>query len=271
MVLDRSLDDLPDEIAELARQWERHVVEADTGLPPDAPVGAVPGPPFDSNRTTVRERETARAAELTAAGMSASVSTVQRMWRCYRAEGLCGLVDSRAHRRTSAHGWTDEWVVSAIREAFGEQASRSTGTRDRLRRQMEAIRGRAARRDGAVEGDVQPAGLAVVHRAAHLRRRDHPPLGSEPTGRIVHVSWAARPGQQVQIGSAPLDVMAVFDDGQARRVELTAVDVATRTICAAIPDIDVSAGRVRVVPGRTAERTKPGFRGLGAGRIPRWL
>ena len=57
---------------------------------------------------------------------------------------------------------------------------------------------------------------------------------NRPDGPFT-VTWAARPGQQVQIDTTPLDVSAVFDDGQARRVELTAaIDVATRTICAAV-------------------------------------
>ena len=39
----------------------------------------------------------------------------------------------------------------------------------------------------------------------------------------------------VQIDTTPLDVLAVWDDGVTGRVELTiAVDVATRTICAAV-------------------------------------
>ena len=46
---------------------------------------------------------------------------------------------------------------------------------------------------------------------------------------------AARPGEQVQIDGTPLDVMAVMDDGVTGRPELVAaVDVATRTICAAV-------------------------------------
>ncbi|WP_158588132.1 hypothetical protein [Actinomadura logoneensis] len=46
---------------------------------------------------------------------------------------------------------------------------------------------------------------------------------------------AGQPGEQVQIDSTPLDVMVVLDDGLTARAELTiAVDVATRTICAAV-------------------------------------
>ena len=46
---------------------------------------------------------------------------------------------------------------------------------------------------------------------------------------------AARPGEQVQIDSTPIDVMVLLDDGVPVRADLTiAVDVATRTICAAV-------------------------------------
>lgn len=46
---------------------------------------------------------------------------------------------------------------------------------------------------------------------------------------------AARPGEQVQIDSTPLDVMVLLESGLAVRADLTiAVDVATRTICAAV-------------------------------------
>src|SRR6185436_16450310 len=48
-------------------------------------------------------------------------------------------------------------------------------------------------------------------------------------------SAAARPGEQVQIDSTPIDVMVLLDTGIAVRADLTiVVDVATRTICAAV-------------------------------------
>ena len=37
------LDDLPEPVLEAARDWERHVVEVETGLPPAAGHGAAPG------------------------------------------------------------------------------------------------------------------------------------------------------------------------------------------------------------------------------------
>jgi len=54
-------------------------------------------------------------------------------------------------------------------------------------------------------------------------------------GGVFTVTIAARPGEQVQMDGTPLDVMAVMDDGVTGRPELVAaVDVATRTICAAV-------------------------------------
>ena len=48
-------------------------------------------------------------------------------------------------------------------------------------------------------------------------------------------TFAARPGEQVQIDSTPIDVMVLATTGSRSRADLTiAVDVATRTICAAV-------------------------------------
>ncbi len=274
--LDRSLDDLPDELAELARQRERHVIEVATGLPPDAPAGTTPRPQFDPSTTTVRERETAKAAELTAAGTPTSLSTVQGMRRRYRAECLRGLVDGRAQRQSSPHGRTDERVVAAIREALGEEMSRSTGTRDRLHRRVEAI---LAERHG--DASVAMPSKATFNRlVARLSTGQHTfgaattrrSLANRPDGAFT-TTWAARPGEQVQIDLTPLDVMAMFDDGYARRVELTAaVDVATRTICAAIlrpmgtKALDASLLLARIL---VPEPTRPGWAGTLRMSVPR--
>jgi transposase InsO family protein len=46
---------------------------------------------------------------------------------------------------------------------------------------------------------------------------------------------ASRPGEQVQIDSTPIDVMVLLEDGVPGRADLMiAVDIATRTICAAV-------------------------------------
>ncbi|MFB7552975.1 hypothetical protein [Streptomyces sp. NPDC056154] len=54
-------------------------------------------------------------------------------------------------------------------------------------------------------------------------------------GRKFTPTMALRPGEQVQIDTTRLDVLALYDDGSLGRPELTiAVDVATRAILAAV-------------------------------------
>ncbi|MFJ8664029.1 Mu transposase C-terminal domain-containing protein [Streptomyces sp. NPDC093795] len=54
-------------------------------------------------------------------------------------------------------------------------------------------------------------------------------------GRAFTPATALRPGEQVQVDTTRLDVVALFDDGRLARPELTiAVDVATRAILAAV-------------------------------------
>ncbi len=56
----QSLADVPANATERARDWERHVVEVQTGLPPGADPGATPRPEYDPARTTIRQREAAK-------------------------------------------------------------------------------------------------------------------------------------------------------------------------------------------------------------------
>jgi hypothetical protein len=75
------LDTLPEDVLVAAKDWERHVVEVETGLPPDAPAGTEPRPGYDPVTWSLAAREEAKAAELTAAGRKTSARTVQRMRR----------------------------------------------------------------------------------------------------------------------------------------------------------------------------------------------
>jgi putative transposase len=58
------LEGLPASVLEAAREWERHLVEVETGLPPDPVPGATPRAGFDPACTTVVDRAAAKAAEL---------------------------------------------------------------------------------------------------------------------------------------------------------------------------------------------------------------
>ncbi|WP_342456420.1 hypothetical protein [Streptomyces coeruleorubidus] len=83
--------------------------------------------------------------------------------------------------------------------------------------------------------------VARAHRhAAHGTPAEHSDRPARalntPAGRQGFTpAVALRPGEQVQVGTTRLDVLAVFDDGTTGRPELTiAVDVATRAILAAV-------------------------------------
>ncbi|MEV0304688.1 hypothetical protein [Streptomyces prasinus] len=231
------LETLPAEVRERALAWQRHVREVETGLPNAAGQG-VPREQFDPATRSLAQREHAKAEELTAAGWSASVATVRRMRAHYRSEGLWGLVDGRAVRERSTVGRADERVVAAIRSVLEEQRERSTGTLVRLRRRVGWL---LEKEHGA--GVVALPPVSTFNRLVHAvadgqgllgtaaQRRWHASRSAPPFTPTV----ALRPGELVMLDSTPLDVLAVLDDGVAGRVELSiALDVATRSICAAV-------------------------------------
>lgn len=236
-MLRTGLDDVPAGAAAAALEWERHLLEVITGLPPDAPAGAFSLPQYDPARTALTERDAAKAAELTLAGKPTSAITVQRMRARYRAEGVRGLVDRRHIKPVQQFGRADLRLVEAIAEAVDLETNRSTGTRDRLRRQVEKV---LLERHGT---EVPLPSKATFNRLVAAVSKGRHTFGSATTRRSLAnrperpftVTLATRPGQQVQIDTTRLDVLALFDDGQARRVELTAaIDVASRTLCAGV-------------------------------------
>lgn len=105
------LETLPEKVVQAARTWERHLIEVDTGVAPDAPEGTLPRPEYDPVTHSLAARQRAKAVELTAAGTRTSVRTVERMRQRYREQGLWGLVDTRYaravnRRETSMRGWS---------------------------------------------------------------------------------------------------------------------------------------------------------------------
>ncbi|MEW1660130.1 Mu transposase C-terminal domain-containing protein [Streptomyces sp. NPDC093707] len=234
------LDTVPEVALRKARFFEKHLIEVETGLPPEAPKGAVPRPEYDPQWRTVNERLTAKAAELTASGTAVTERTLFRLRSKWRDEGLWGLVDRRATRLSSAPGTgqVDDRLVEVVLEVLAAQESMSTGTRTRVIRQAEKL---VAERHG--EGTVPLPSRATYFRLIKSLSEGRHSFGAATTRRSLAgrpeapftPTLAARPGEVVQIDTTPLDVMAVLDDGVTGRVELTiAVDVASRTICAAI-------------------------------------
>ena len=122
------LEGLPAVAVEEASWWEAHIAEVVYGLPPDAPAWARPRPQYDPVRTSLTERERAKAAELSAAGRTVPASTVKHRRQRWEAHGLAGLVDRRVARRMRPAGRADERVVDAMRQAIGEAVRASSRT-----------------------------------------------------------------------------------------------------------------------------------------------
>jgi putative transposase len=227
------LDGLPAQVLQDAREWERHLVEVETGLPPDPPEGATPRPEYDPATTTVSERERAKAAEL-----GAGLRTIQVRRSRYAQQGLWGLVDQRATRLGDATGRADARVVAAVRDLVDAETGTSTGTRSRLIRRvvkkLEAEHG---------PGVVPLPGKTTFYKVIDAVASGRHTFGSAVTRRqtanrpqgVFTPTFAARPGEQVQVDSTPIDVLVLLDNGMPVRADLTiAVDVATRTVCAAV-------------------------------------
>ncbi|TPN00859.1 DDE-type integrase/transposase/recombinase [Mesorhizobium sp. B2-3-3] len=228
----------PTAAREKALAWQRHVREVDCGLA-DGPgsAGAV-REQYDPERHTLAEREQAKAEELTALGFGrVSRTTVQRMRLAYRKQGLWGLLDHRTTRASSPTGRSDERVVAAVREALRRRRGRSKGTINGLFPLINQIL-----EDQHGPGAVPVPSQATLYRlVTSLARPGELPSGpvrqvpASVEGRAFTPAMALRPGEQVQIDTTRLDVLALFDDGRLARPELTiAVDVATRSILAAV-------------------------------------
>jgi hypothetical protein len=245
--------------------WERHIVEVLRGLPPDAPAGAVPRPEYDPGLVSLTRRERAKAAELTAAGRPVTASSVKERRQRYEAGGLAAMTDRRAARRTPPHGRADPRVVEAMRQAIGEATDASTRTASyvfwRAGRILEAGHG---------AGTVALPSRASLYRlfsslsagrhvtgSARTRRS----LAARPDGPFSTLQPAA-PGELMEIDSTPLDVLVRLDDGVEGRAELTAmIDVATRTVTAAVLQPSAKAADASVLLARTVtpEPMRPGW------------
>jgi putative transposase len=230
------LDSLPEEVAEQARWWERHIVEVITGVPPDVGRQARPRPEYDPTTRTLRQRELAKVGELAGDGRTVPLSTLQRLRLAYEKRGVWGLVDQRAARRPGAR--TDERVLQAIGQAVAEETNRSTGTVARLRRRVEQI----LTDDGVDPASVMPARATFYRLAERISAGKHTfgsartrrSLAQRPDGPFGTVT-AVRPGEWMQIDSTPLDVRVVLDNGVVDRVELSwIIDLASRTVPAAV-------------------------------------
>jgi putative transposase len=218
----------------------RHVVEVLTGAPPasaadedDHDDEAVVRRQYDVSRP-LRDRISAKVAELAAAGTPVGFRSLERYIKAYRSDGVAGLVDGRSTKQTTPTGRIDPALVSLLEHAIGAQTTLSTGTRSRL--------------IGQVSLEAAQLGLAIPSRSTLYRALDNLAASRHPFGHATtrrtqanrpDRTWGrqspSRPGELVEIDSTPLDLMVVYPDGSVGRVDLTAaLDIATRTPCAAI-------------------------------------
>jgi hypothetical protein len=254
---------LPPEAVEQARWWEAHIIEVVDGTRPDAPAGTAPRPAYDVQRTSLREREQAKAAELSTPGKPVAASTIKHRRQRWQAEGLPGLVDGRVTRRRSPAGRADPMVAEAMEQAIAEAADESSRTATFIvwrTHQLLAERGEAGK---------EPSRATMFRLFSRLSAGRHT-TGSAATRRglagrpqrMFSQAWPAAPGELMEIDSTPLDVLVMLDDGVPGRVELTGIiDVATRTVPAAVlrPSTRSADASVLLARALTPEPMRPGW------------
>jgi hypothetical protein len=254
---------LPPDAVEQARWWEAHIIEVVDGTRPDAPAGAPPRPAYDVECTSLRQREQAKAAELSAPDKPVAASTVKHRRQRWQAEGLPGLVDRRVMRRRSPAGRADPVVAEAMGRAIAEATEESSRTATFIvwrTRQLLAEQGQA---------DKEPSRATMFRLFSRLSAGRHT-TGSAATRRglagrpqrMFSQAYPAAPGELMEIDSTPLDVMVMLDDGVPGRVELTGmIDVATRTVPAAVlrPSARSVDASVLLARALTPEPMRPGW------------
>ena len=257
------LEGLPAAVVGEASWWEAHIAEVVYGLRPDVPAGARPRPQYDPERTSLTEREKAKAAELSAAGRPVPASTVKHRRQRWEAHGLAGLVDHRVARRMRPAGRADERVVAAMRQAIGEAAGGSSTTAGFVIWRTREILA-AGGYDGAMPSDrtfYRLFGMLSHGRHTTGSASTRRSLAGRPEGMFGSLP-AAAPGEVVQIDSTPLDVLVLLDDGVPGRAELTGmIDVATRVVPAAVlrPSTRSVDASVLLARALTPEPVRPGW------------
>ncbi|CAM5548771.1 Transposase OS=Streptomyces antimycoticus OX=68175 GN=SSPO_001660 PE=4 SV=1 [Streptomyces antimycoticus] len=223
-----------------ALAWLPHIREVETGWPhrEGSHEGQAMRPEHDPERWTLAQRDAAKAKELTALGFTrVTRTTVERMRHAYRKQGLWGLVDKRTVPAQGRHptGYADERVVAAVLEALRRQRGRSKGRLKGLQvlvgQILEDTHGR-----GVVEMPSRSSFYRLVNVLADpAERPGRPARTATAPARASSAPAVLRPGEQVQIDTTRMDIMAVLEDGSLGRPELTlAIDVATRSILAAV-------------------------------------
>ncbi len=230
---ERILDTLLDEDARAARFWYGHVMEVESGVNPNLPDSARANPQYSMDQTLSQRIQT-KLLELKGIGIEISAPTLRRKIYAYRAQGITGLIDARKQRRRSTTGRIPGEIVAIAEELIGSQTMASTRGKSYM---MDVIADEAASR--GITAPL-PSRATIYRLLDQLGQKRHTfdsamtrrtTANSKPTGHRVRL--ARFPGENMEIDSTPLDVMAILPDGEIARVELTAlIDIATRSLCA---------------------------------------
>ncbi|GAA1879766.1 DDE-type integrase/transposase/recombinase [Paeniglutamicibacter psychrophenolicus] len=258
-------DSLPPAVRDRARWLEGHITEVLDGVALNEDAERPPRSEYSVTVHSLRQREKSKCAELKLLGEDISFSTFQRLRIAYEREGIIGLTDQRLSRATPLSGQTDPRVVEALQTMLERNIHESSGTLDRL---IHQVRHQLEEEHGV--GVVPVPSRATFHRLVKKLAQGRHATGSARTRRTLAQQpetpfgsvYPVRPGELMQIDSTPLDVAIELDDGIIGRVELTAlVDVATRTICAAVVQPTTKAVDAALLLARclTPEMMRPGW------------
>lgn len=198
--------------------------------------------PGASARSTLASRIDAKAQELAESDHPLTARTLRKYVANYRRRGLAGLVDGRKMRVRPPGGFQDMRLLTLIEAVLDEQTDKSTGTMSRV---ATIVASRAAQIDIPVPSrSTMYRLIAEADQGRHAfgnatTRRSSAKRPKRTYGRRTPM----RPGELVEIDSTKLDLMVVYPDGTTGRPELTTmIDLATRTLCAAVLFPEATAG-----------------------------
>ncbi|WP_406085838.1 hypothetical protein [Kitasatospora purpeofusca] len=237
------MEAIPEEAEQQAREWERHIIEVETGIRPGSRPGTEPRPGYDPAITTLVDRYRLKAAELSAVGSEVSWQTVQRKRLAWVEQGVWGLVDKRAARARQPCGQVHPRVVAELHHLIGQDDGESTGSVSRwfgrLNRRIRQINSEIPDEQDHVPMPSPATFYRLVERLGLRSRltgsaRSRREIANRPDTPFGHTS-ATRPGELVMIDSSGMDISVAGTHGHPVPVEITAaIDVTTRTVAGAI-------------------------------------
>lgn len=229
----RTLESLNKADRDITFAWSGHIQEILTGQHPDLDE---PRPQYDLETTTQNDRVTTKIAELRAANLPASRTSIMKKIRGFRSKGSAGLIDLRHARRFAPLDNLDPQVKDALCSVIAGQVNKSTGTKSRLIR----LTGEELVKRHGTTGPTLPSTPSMYRYIAALTEGKHT-TGSAKTrqslanrpNRTFAKKTQLLPGMEVQVDSTPMDIMVKSPSGQVVRPILTIqIDVATRSIVA---------------------------------------